>query len=49
LTIFKYTFWDSTTKTMFLTERHKTIASLFDENFWKNFQGVPVLKLGKSD
>jgi hypothetical protein len=22
------------TKTMFLTERHKTIASLFDENFW---------------
>jgi len=25
------------TRTMLLTERHKLIASLFDENFWKNF------------
>ncbi len=26
-------------KTMFLTPRHKANASLFDENFWKKFQG----------
>ena len=25
------------TKTMLLTERHKSIAPLFDENFWENF------------
>jgi len=25
------------TKTMLLTQRHKSIAQLFDENFWKNF------------
>jgi hypothetical protein len=25
------------TKTMLLTPQHKSIASLFDENFWKNF------------
>jgi transposase len=25
------------TKTMLLTQRHKSIAPLFDENFWKNF------------
>ncbi|MBP8993895.1 MAG: IS1634 family transposase [Bacteroidales bacterium] len=25
------------TRTMLLTERHKLIASLFDENFWENF------------
>ena len=25
------------TKTMILTQRHKSIAQLFDENFWKNF------------
>ncbi len=25
------------TKTMILTHRHKSIAHLFDENFWKNF------------
>lgn len=26
-------------KTMFLTPKHQAIALLFDENFWKNFQG----------
>jgi hypothetical protein len=37
------------TKTMLLTTRHRSIAMLFDENFWKNFQGVPVSKsAGKS-
>jgi hypothetical protein len=25
------------TKTMLLTNRHKSIAMLFDENFWKYF------------
>jgi transposase len=25
------------TKTMILTQRHKSIAHMFDENFWKNF------------
>lgn len=25
------------TKTMLLTQRHKSIAQLFDENFWRNF------------
>jgi len=25
------------TKTMLLTQRHRSIAQLFDENFWKNF------------
>ena len=25
------------TKTMLLTQRHKSIAKLFDESFWKNF------------
>ena len=25
------------TQTMLLTQRHKSIAQLFDENFWKSF------------
>jgi hypothetical protein len=25
------------TQTMILTKRHRSIAQLFDENFWKNF------------
>ena len=25
------------TKTMLLTKKHKSIAMLFEENFWKNF------------
>jgi hypothetical protein len=25
------------TKTMILTQKHKSIAKLFDQNFWKNF------------
>jgi hypothetical protein len=25
------------TKTMLLTQRHRSIAHLFDDNFWKNF------------
>jgi hypothetical protein len=25
------------TKTMLLTPKHKSIATLFDENFWKSF------------
>jgi hypothetical protein len=27
---------DTMTKTMLLTQKHKSIAMLFDENFWKS-------------
>jgi hypothetical protein len=28
---------ETMTKTMLLTAKHKSVAQLFDQNFWKNF------------
>jgi hypothetical protein len=30
---------ETLTQTMLLTQKHKSIAKLFDQNFWKNFAG----------
>ena len=36
------------TKTLLLTQRHKSIAQLFNENFWKAIQGGALSKSGGS-
>jgi len=33
-------------KTILIKAKHKSIAMLFDENFWKSFYGVPESKSG---
>ena len=35
------------TRTLLLTQRHKSIAQLFDENFWKIFLGCPSVEVRK--
>jgi hypothetical protein len=37
---------ETMTKTMLLTAKHKFIAKLFNQNFWKNFQGDALSKSG---
>jgi len=38
---------ETLTKTMLLTQKHKSIEMLFDKNFWKSFLGCPSVKVRK--